>query len=288
MQIHTVQRNELDAVRRFVAEAPVPNILVLGVIDHVLSKPHARGFHLYGAWSVPQSPGPVPVTSPPAHRLRGVVLTGHTGLTVPWSRQPVLGEALGRFLAGLHRVGMLVGPRELCDSLWHAYDSSRRPRLFYDQRLFVARTPPDAPPPRGFRRARPRDAACLREMASHMMLEDLGYDPADRDAGHHARSIRQRIRRGLTWVWERDGELVFKIDIGAWCDEGVTVGGTYVPPRHRRQGLGAAGMRALCRVLLHTHPRVTLHVNEQNEAATRCYARAGFERADPFRLLLVD
>jgi len=99
--------------------------------------------------------------------------------------------------------------------------------------------------------------------------------------------MQGRIKRGATWVIQRDGEIVFQVHVGTTSTWGCQVGGTYVPLRHRGHGLATEGMRALCQRLVPQHGRVTLHVNEDNTAAVRCYEKSGFDRAAPFRLMAV-
>lgn len=119
-----------------------------------------------------------------------------------------------------------------------------------------------------------------------MEVEDLGRSPLSDPEAHEA-AVRERIRNGKTWVIERDGRIVFQINVGTATALGCQVGGTWVPRDLRGAGLATAGMRELCRRLLKRHPYVSLHVNEANTPAVRVYENAGFVRSAPYRLITV-
>jgi len=219
--------------------------------------------------------------------LGGVVLLIPGRLAVPWSPDPEHASALGRWLARRHQPTMMVGPRDQVDPMFAEWAGSRKPKRFHEQHLYVATSPPPRPPPKGLRRARMSDWTLLVERSARMEYEDLGRDPYDEDPELHARVVKERIIAGKTWVMERDGEVVFQLNVGTTGREGVQVGGTYVPPRFRGQRLCMQGMEAVLHVLLKHYPRVTLHVHEHNDPAVRCYERVGFVPYMPYRLLTV-
>jgi predicted GNAT family acetyltransferase len=161
-------------------------------------------------------------------------------------------------------------------------------RTRFDQRLYVCRQPTPGPLAEGLRLAREDDAGVVGRFASRMMLEDLGYDPGQISPRAHAQAVVRRIQEGRTWVVERHGELVFKIDLGSTCSEGATVGGTYVVPALRNQGLCGRAMRGVATALLHSHSVVALHLNEANAPAIGCYAAVGFVRDAPMRLMVIE
>lgn len=181
-------------------------------------------------------------------------------------------------------VDMLIGPRTASDALWRGLKGTP-PTVFYDQRLYVCREP--SPGPRlPLRPARTDEIPLIIEMAGQMMSEDLGVDPRRKEPNRHRQAIRHRVDEGRTLVGEQDGEIAFLLDVGTRRREGAQVGGTFVPPRFRGQGLSVMGMRAACDRLLREMEMVSLHVNEANVPAVRCYQRAGFQRDVPFRLLI--
>jgi ribosomal protein S18 acetylase RimI-like enzyme len=220
------------------------------------------------------------------NRLCAVTLVLHDRLAVPYAADAREIAPIGRHLRGLHPPCMVVGPRAAADVLWGTWASPMIPDRFYDQRLYVcARTVAETPLP-GFRRALMREWRQVAHNSGLMEEEDLGRNPAHEDPDLHGRVVRDRIQGGRTWVWEVGGRIVFQITVGTRTPLGCQVGGTYVAPDRRGQGLGSRGMAEICRVLLPQHRLVTLHVNEANTPAVRCYERAGFDRHAPFRLVL--
>lgn len=207
-------------------------------------------------------------------------------LVVPFA--PDAGDAfrIGQHFRGRYRPCMLVGPREASDALWDGWTQGEvSPRRCYDQRLYAIDTPTLCEPVDGFRRAVADDWPTVSRFSGEMEAEDLGRDPRDDEPGLHDRVIRDRIDRGSTWVIERDGDLVFQLNVGTSNRHGCQVGGTYVPPDHRGKGIATQGMFAMVRHLLTEYPRVTLHVNEANIPAVRAYERVGFQSHSPFRLI---
>jgi predicted GNAT family acetyltransferase len=220
-------------------------------------------------------------------RVRAAVLVVPARVAVPFAPDPSDAAQLGRHLREQHATTLLVGPRAACDALYRAWAPAVPPTRVHDQRLYVLAGEPAGPitEPEGFRVARPEDAPLVSVEAARMELEDLGTDPR-RDAARHEEAVRERIRSGRTFVIERRGELVFQVNVGTQHPDGCQLGGTWVPPEHRRGGLATLGVEATCRRLLRSAPRVTLHVNESNTGAVRVYEKVGFTRDEAFRLLV--
>ncbi len=192
-------------------------------------------------------------------------------------------EAIGKALGPFGPIRMVVGPREASDALWQGLGDPRA-RIRYEQRLYVC-TAVTAGTELAIRPATLVEADALADMAGQMMLEDLGEDPRVYDPEGHRRLVAERIRAGRTMVGTDGDRIVFKVDVGTRFDRGCQVGGTFVPPDLRGRGLATRGMRAVCRRLLADVPMVTLHVNEANQPAVRCYEAMGFRRSAPFRLM---
>lgn len=205
------------------------------------------------------------------------------GLAVPWGDEDAC-AAIGGRLATASPPRMLIGARSPCDGLWRGMGSPAA-SLYYDQRLMVLHRP-TAGPRLALRRALPAEWALVSEMSARMMLEDLGEDPRALDREGHELRVKDRIRRGGVLLGEEQGRVVFKLDLGSRTNEGVQVGGTWVPPEARGRGVATAGMRAAADQLLERHDWISLHLNEANLPAMSAYLSAGFQRAAPFRMAI--
>ena len=233
------------------------------------------------------------------HGLEGGSWVGHLGpsldactlilpgrLVVPYAPEPNNAFRIGAHLRGRYRPSMLVGPRAASDALWQAWTLGEvEPRRHYNQQLYSVSTPPIGANVPGFRRARAKDWRVIAQYSAEMQVEDLGQDPRDEEAGLHERVVKDRISRGITWIIERHGEILFQVNVGTSNEHGCQIGGTYVPPHARGRGLATEGVRAMVRELLQDHSQVTLHVNEVNTPAVRTYERVGFKPICPFRLI---
>lgn len=203
------------------------------------------------------------------------------GLAVPWG-EPSACRAIGAVLAQHGPPRTVIGPRQASDALWQGLGDPS-PRIWFDQRLYLC-TQVRPGPHLQLRRARPHEVDLVADMSGRMVAEDLGRDPREDDADGHHRKVRARVLSGRTILGVQAGEVVFKLDEGSKTADGTQVGGTWVPPRWRGQGLAKAGMRAACAELLKGTPRITLHVNEANMPAVRAYEATGFLPTTAFRL----
>lgn len=218
--------------------------------------------------------------------LRSVALVLPARLCVPFATLPEDAALIGHHLRSQHRPTLLVGPRAASDALWSAWASTHQPRRRYDQRLYVLDSAPPGEDPPGFRRAVQGDVRRLAVQAAAMEREDLGTDPRERDPASHDQVVAERVRTGRTWVIEDQGAIVFQVNVGTLHSDGAQIGGIWVPPARRGRGLSTAGVAATGRHLLQTVPRITLHVNEANTPAVRCYERVGFRRDAAYRLVV--
>jgi hypothetical protein len=281
MLVRPVLPDERPALRALLLQDPLPNLFLLSLIENdALAGESVRGV-FYGLWEgVKRSGG--------ARELAAVAYVSSAGLVVPFCPWVEHAAVLGRHLAQLHDIALLIGPRVTSDELWRAADQRAIVRTRYEQRLYVAHAAAKGPSARGLRLATLDDAGELAAFSSRMMLEDLGFDPAVTNPRGHAAAVQRRIREGRSWVVEQHGRLIFKIDLGSTCSMGAMVGGTYVIPELRGQGVCCAAMRGVLRILLAIHPCVTLHLNEANAPAVGCYEGAGFVKDVAMRLMVVE
>lgn len=220
--------------------------------------------------------------------IEGCVLLVPGRLAVPFARDPSVMHEIGVALRGALPPRLLVGPRDDCDALYEGWGRPGRVMRWYDQRLYTIRQPPRLRGSPDLRNARVDEWRAVARAGAAMEREDMGIDPAAEDPDLHAASVKERLRDGRTWVVERRGSLVFQINVGTITPWGCQIGGTWVPPEHRGQGLATEGMAAITHQLLQRHPLVTLHVNEGNPPAVRVYEKVGYTRAAPYRLAVLQ
>ncbi len=283
MLVRPVLPPERPALQALLLQDPLPNLFLLSLIEQEAVVGESPRGTFYGLWEEQLTrPGT------PRRELAATVYVSPTGLVVPWCPWIEHAAVLGRHIAQIHTTQLLIGPRADCDALFRAGDRSEVVRTHYDQRLYVAREVSPGPVIPGLRKASEDDLRDLAAFSSRMMLEDLGFDPAVHNPRGHLAAVSRRIREGRTWVVEHDGRLIFKIDLGSACSQGAMLGGTYVLPSLRQQGLCGRAMRGVLIDLLATHPCVTLHLNEANTPAVGCYERAGFQRDIAMRLMVLE
>ena len=278
MRATRLQPRHEAAVRDLLEQDPVANLFLLDRLDDT-GLPRALTQHLW-LGALPDDKDElvsVVYASLPAP-------TQPATTTVAWG-DPEGCELLGKWLAMRRGTRMIVGPRTASDHIWKGL--GRLPFLTrFDQRLYVCTRPTDGDllP---VQRATLADLEAVRRMHASMLEEDLGVSARDIDEHSHRAQVRKRIVLGKSWVVRAGAGLCFSIDVGSFGPRGSQVGGTFVPPEHRGQGVATRAMRALCLELLKDVPFVSLHVNEANLPAVRCYERAGFRRAAPFRLMVL-
>jgi ribosomal protein S18 acetylase RimI-like enzyme len=265
--VFLLRPDDEPALEELLWNDPVVNLFLLGMMETGLDRAA-----WYGIRSRPDDP------------LRAVAMVLGR-LCVPFAPRAADATRIGRHLRAHHSPDLLVGPRSAVDSLLAAWTDAY-PDTVYDQRLYLLDRPPNAEDGLSVERARPEHAEHIARLSAEMEREDLGRGPLNPDV--HLAVVRDRIDEGRTWVRLEDGEIVFLINVGTRHPQGCQVGGTYVPPEHRGRRLASRCMVTLGRQLLDVHPRVTLHVNEANIPAVKCYEHSGFRRYAPFRLTIVD
>ena len=216
-------------------------------------------------------------------------------------RRPEMGEAALMFcptgaLAGCEAVGqrvamdggalIMVGPRESADAAWLGMGSPPF-RVSYDQRLYVADGA--SPGPRlAVHRPMRAELDQLVQMDLGMLAEDLGISADRIDLEAMEARVLARLEAGTLRVAHGDDGLVcFLIDVSRCGRFGAQLGGTYVLPAQRGQGICARAVRSLLDELCVGGAAVTLHVNEANIPAWRADERAGMRPVRPFRLFSV-
>lgn len=176
---------------------------------------------------------------------------------------------------------VLIGDAPLA---WRIVDASaqsllRRRVRAREQRFMIHEPERTLPAVRGLRRARADDLSTLTAFACALHVEDEMGPPIGRSGRSAVRArMRDSVLAGATWVVERRGRPVAKVDAALRSRRwGAQVAGVYVDPGWRGRGLGRDAVAAVAEALrAEGAPDVTLHVRADNAPARRAYEAAGF------------
>lgn len=216
----------------------------------------------------------------PADAPEGACYVGSGGLVVPTG----LPSAAHALAAAVRPSGwrVLVGDLALGEVIVEQSSAGlfRRRPYAREQRLMVFEAgtghQPHCP---GLRPAEQRDLERMTDFACGLHVEDQMGPPLSR-SGRSA--VQQRvsasIRRGSSWVVERDGRAMAKIDVSIESRRrGAQLAGVFVDPYQRGRGIARQGIADLAHRLVRSGmPYVTLHVRADNAPAIRAYEAAGF------------
>jgi RimJ/RimL family protein N-acetyltransferase len=185
------------------------------------------------------------------------------------------------------RPRMLIGEERAVGELWSAA-RERLPLPRQDrpgQPVYVLDEAPD-PGETGLRPAMLDDFDLLLPACAAAHREELGIDPMRRDQEAFRWRTRAQIEEGRSWIWERDGAILFKAEASAWTPAAVQLQQVWVDPGERNQHYARRGMRDLCRRLLERVSTVCLFVRPENTAAIRVYEAIGMQRTITYRSLI--
>jgi ribosomal protein S18 acetylase RimI-like enzyme len=199
------------------------------------------------------------------------------------------GRGTGRFapLAVRSHPRMLIGEEQAVTELWEAA-REELPPVREDrpgQPVFLLE---DAPPGgrSKLRAAQLRDLDLLVTTSAAAFLEEVGIDAYARDPALFEWRTRTQIDEGRSWLWEKDGKILFKAEASAWTSKAVQLQQVWVDPDLRGQGYAKRGLADLFRLLLDSTPAVCLFARPENEPALRLYDSLGMRRVGSYRSLI--
>ena len=199
------------------------------------------------------------------------------------------GEGTAAFaeLAVRARPRMLIGDQDAVSDLWAAA-AGELPLPREDrpgQPVYVLEEPPP-PGDSGLRPAELGDLELLVRTSAAAYLEEAGIDAYARDPALFEWRTRTQIEEGRSWLWEKEGKILFKAEASAWTQHAVQLQQVWVEPELRGQGYAKRGLADLCRFLLETTPAVCLFVRPENAVAIRLYDSTGMRRVGAYRSLI--
>jgi uncharacterized protein len=185
------------------------------------------------------------------------------------------------------RTRMIIGDEkpvtELWDAVGHLMPTPRDDRP--GQPVYVIDTPSE-PGCTGLRAADERDYKLLLPACAAAHAEEIGIDPLARDPEEFRWRTRSQIEEGRSWLWEKDGTILFKAEASAWTPSAVQLQQVWVDPPVRNRGYAQRGLRDLICLLLERVPVVCLFVRPENAPAIRVYEAVGMERHGSYRSLI--
>ena len=182
---------------------------------------------------------------------------------------------------------MLVGEERAVTELWDALRHDL-PEPLDDRPGQPVYVLGQAPPPgeTGLREATLSDLDVLVEASAHAYAEEVGVDAYARDPALFEWRTRSQVEQGRSWVWRRNGRILFKAEASAWTDKAVQLQQVWVEPELRGRGYAKRALADLCRLLLKSTPTVCLFVRPENAPAIALYESIGMRRTITYRSLI--
>ena len=185
------------------------------------------------------------------------------------------------------RALMIHGDERAVSELWDAA-APRMPRPRADRRgqpvYELDRLPPAGRS--GLRPATIADLDVLVPACAAAHEEEIGQNPLRRDPEGFRWRTRAQIEAGRSWIWRKNGTILFKAEASAWTPLAVQLQQVWVDPPARGRGNAKRALRDLCRLLLDRVPTVCLFVRAENVPAIRLYESVGMRRTLAYRSIL--
>jgi predicted GNAT family acetyltransferase len=124
-------------------------------------------------------------------------------------------------------------------------------------------------------------------LAAAAVREFFGRDPLNEDPSGFEARVWQRVQGERTYVLEDNGELAFKVDVGARSEFGAELEGAYTVPSQRHKGHAILSLGQISRHLLSSLPRLTLHVEDDSSLA-RMARKVGYVPGRAQRLVVME
>ncbi len=226
----------------------------------------------------------VPIHIPPEYRrqVASVVAKASRNLASIFG---VAQDVLGLWEVLRHRVATPFSVRENQPLLY--LPPERELKAFSQQPLYRAGLPLTSLASKGVRWARPADRPSLIKASVAMFIEEVGYDPLERDPAGYTGRIDEFIKTGRSLVaCNRDGTVVFKVDIGLANGQYCQVQGVWLHPSYRGRGISKVLLAQAFELIRSRHRHISLYVNDYNRRACGLYTGLGLEQRGKFASIL--
>jgi GNAT superfamily N-acetyltransferase len=261
------------ALEAFLAQHPATSMFLRGNLAHGLGPsdhPHATGYHLY--------PASGPIAAVLGLTRSGMVLcqTGGVDQAIPEIAQALSGQIVTGFSGEAGQIGALMA--QLALQFPRDFRMDHIEPLF---RLDLAELPDGDDT---IRPARAEEVDLLTGWFTAYM-QDTGLGAGDPAAGiAEARDRAQAAALGSSVrLLVAEDRPVAMAALNARAGDMVQVGGVYVPPARRNQGLGRRMTRALLTEARGQGARAAV-LFANNDAAARAYLGIGFRQIGQYRI----
>jgi predicted GNAT family acetyltransferase len=132
---------------------------------------------------------------------------------------------------------------------------------------------------------RPATSADLDNViAAHAQafIAERGVNPLNCESAAFRQRCQDRIERCQTWIYEQDGELLFKVELMGQTTHFSYLEGVWTNPAYRGLGLGKRCLAAMADRLLVDSKVVCLLADENEAKRTAFYDTSGFEKCGRF------
>lgn len=187
------------------------------------------------------------------------------------------------------RPASIVGQREAVRDLWQwlrpAWGPARSERM--QQPLLVIDHPCLVAPDPRVRRVTIEELDIVYPASVAMFREEVGIDPEATGGRAYRARVAHLIAQGLAFALIEDGQVLFKVEVGAYTSHACQLQGVWVAPHLRGTGLSAPALAAAIAIVrAEVSPVVSLYVNDHNVAARRSYERIGMRQIDTLASVL--
>jgi uncharacterized protein len=193
-------------------------------------------------------------------------------------------------LAYGRKCGSIIGRHDEVARLWTLLEPSWGPARSVrpHQPFMVLTSAPQITPSPDVRRVRPDELDVLYPASVAMYTEELEVSPeAGGGASMYRARVNQLIAKGHAFAHIEGDRVLFKAELGSITPHACQLQSVWVRPELRGQGIGTAGVAAVCATAMaEVAPAVSLYVNQHNEAAQRAYAKVGFATTAEFHTIL--
>ena len=225
-------------------------------------------------------------------QLRSVFLLGANLMPIGTTQQARV-ELASNIGSQGRRCVSIVGVRDEVEPLWNLLEPDWGPAraarerqpflsLTRDQASFIERADLEV------RIASLVDFEQLLAASIEMFTAELGISPVQDGADIAYRTrLANQIKADQVFVGYREGQLVFKCEIGASNESAALLQGVWVTSELRNQGIATAALSQVSQHLFaRGHESICLYVNDFNAPALATYSKLGFSREADYMTVL--